>query len=171
MATLVVATLAVPATPATAGSFDAGAERAFVDLVNSERAARGLRPLAVKRDLVTLARRHTSRMVAADNLFHNYGVHSQVRPRRYATGENVGYGVSVSSLHAQFMESPSHRRNVLLSIFTEVGVGVAHDAYGWMYVTIDFARPYRPAAAVTAAPAVEAPRTVSLLLRLTLLDA
>lgn len=171
LATLVVASIAVPAMPAGAVSFDAGAERAFVSLVNAERATRGLRPLVVKPDLVSLARRHTSAMVAADNLFHNYRVHSQVRPRRYATGENVGYGTSVSSLHAQFMDSSSHRRNVLFSIFTEVGVGVAYDSYGWMYVTLDFARPYGTAAVVAPVPAVEASRTVNLLLRLSLLDA
>jgi uncharacterized protein YkwD len=168
---IVVAALAMPAAPAGAVSFDTGAERAFVGLVNRERVARGLRPLEVRSDLVALARRHTRAMVAADNLFHNYNVHDEVRPRRYATGENVGYGTSVSDLHAQFMDSPSHRRNVLFSIFTQIGVGVAYDATGWMYVTLDFARPYGPAKPAAQAPVVEPARTVDLLLRLTLLDA
>jgi uncharacterized protein YkwD len=171
VAIVAVAGFAVRATPAAAASFDPGAERAFVAAVNRERVSRGLHPLLVRADLVALARRHTGKMVAADNLFHNYGVFSQVRPRRYATGENVGYGTSVGDLHAQFMESPSHRRNVLFSIFTEIGVGVAYDDAGWMYVTLDFARPYGPARPAAPPAVVEPARTVDMLLRLASLDA
>jgi uncharacterized protein YkwD len=168
---VVAAGLMVQAVPVVAASFDPGAERAFVNLINQERVGRGLRPLVVRADLVATARKHTRRMVAADNIFHNDGLHSQARPRRYATGENVGYGTSVADLHAQFMDSSSHRRNVLFSIFTEIGVGVAYDGPGWMYVTLDFARPYAASAPPAPRIVVEAPRTVDLLLRLTLLDA
>lgn len=180
--------VAAEAPPAHALAYDAAAEEAFVRLVNAERAARGLNRLVVVPDLVRVARRHTARMIAAGDLHHNPRLYEDIRPARHAVGENVGFGSSVGELHPMFMASPSHRRNVLFRMFTQIGVGVAYDEGGAMYVTLNFAKPFGRAPAARPVPPKPArpkparpkpvpvprdpePVTVTLLLRLAALDA
>jgi uncharacterized protein YkwD len=50
-------------------------------------------------------------------------------------GENVAHARSLWEAHEALLESPSHRANVLAGRFTRVGIGVAHDADGSVWVT------------------------------------
>jgi uncharacterized protein YkwD len=115
----------LPLEPADADSSIAGTsvEADFVSRVNHERTSRGLAPLRVSSDLVTVARNHSRRMGDANHLHHNPNFGSEVTSWR-KVGENVGRGPSVSSLHTAFMNSPSHRNNLLDPAWTEVGIGV-----------------------------------------------
>ena len=63
-------------------------------------------------------------------------------------GENVGKGPSVSVLHQAFMESPSHKANIL-GDFDRVGVGVGFDAESKMYVTVMFMKSNAPTTTTT----------------------
>ena len=136
-------TLLVP----TAARADAGAEAAFVQRVNQERAAQGLAPLAVADDLVAVARRHSGRMADAADLHHNPALASEVTGWQ-KVGENVGRGPSVDPIHAAFMASPGHRQNILDGDWTELGVGVVVRD-GTVWVTQVFREP-------EAAPAARA---------------
>ena len=118
----VLVSLALPPADAHA-AVDAGAERQFVSAVNRERAARGLPALQVAGDLTSVARQHSVRMANGDNLHHNPDLASHVSNWQ-KVGENVGTGPSVSSIHAAFMNSASHRANVLDGDWTQVGIGV-----------------------------------------------
>jgi hypothetical protein len=99
-------------------------------------------------------------MARTDDLYHNPNLGSAVRNWQ-AVGENVGRGGDVPSLHQAFMNSPSHRANILDRDFTEVGVGTYVDGNGILWVTEVFRRPYGSTTR-TPAPVVRrptAPRT------------
>ncbi len=121
LATVMLATLMPVA--ASASVEPASAESEFVNLINQERTSRGLTPLAIHADLVAGARKQAASIRDAGRLFHNANLGS-VTTGWTKLGENVGYGGTVSGLHAAFMNSPSHRANVLDPVYTNVGVGV-----------------------------------------------
>ena len=50
-------------------------------------------------------------------------------------------GVLLENIMKAWMESKGHRANILEAEYTEIGVGVARDKSGQMYLTQVFARP------------------------------
>ena len=132
-----LAALAVAA-PAAHASTE---ESQFTSLANNERAKRGLRGYVVSSDLVAVARRHAQRMAASGTIYHNPKLGSEVSGWQ-AVGENVGMGGSVSSIHQAFMNSASHRANIVDSDFTQVGMGTAKDSKGVLYITQVFRQPF-----------------------------
>lgn len=169
-----------------AGPNTAQMERQFVDLLNQERARRGLRRLSVDAELTSVARRHSRRMADSGRLYHNtseLGSADFARRTGYPSeiGENVGEGPTVRWLHDAFMDSPGHRSNILDRGYSRVGIGVVvRDDTVW--VTQDFvggvagarsgavrtakvaAPPAPPAAQPAAAPAVSAPVSIGRIL-------
>ena len=118
---------------------DSGAESSFVSHINAERAAQGRSAVKVASDLTSVARRHSERMASSNNLHHNPNLGSEVSGWQ-KVGENVGRGPSVGAIHQGFMNSPSHRANILDSDWVEVGVGVVVRD-GQMWVTEVFRLP------------------------------
>ena len=122
----------------------AAQEVSFAAKINAERAERGLGRLSVNLQLTGVSRGWTDRMAAAGKMSHNPQVASQVEGDWTRLGENVGYSTSASStpsdfvnrLHVAFMNSPTHRANVL-GEFNQVGVGV-RIAGDTMWVTVTF---------------------------------
>jgi hypothetical protein len=136
--------VAVPAANASsAGS--------FVSKINAARRSAGRPALSYRSDLASVANRHSQRMASKNSLYHNPNLGGAVRNWR-AVGENVGRGGDVASLHQAFMNSPSHRANILDRDFTEVGVGVVVDGNGIMWVTEVFRQPTRAPKARKPAP-------------------
>lgn len=153
--------LGPPYTPPT----PAEVESAFLALTNKERVARGLRPLAMNADLVAVARRQSQRMASAGSLWHNTNIVRELTGWE-ALGENVGRGPTVNDIHVAFMQSPSHRVNVLDRGFTLVGMGAVVLPDGYIYITEDFEEPRGAAtlgstAGPRAAPSSAARRTPS----------
>lgn len=150
------------AAAAPAASASSTAESQFVSLANSARSNKGLRSYSVASDLVSVARRHAQRMASKGTIYHNSSLGSEVSGWQ-AVGENVGMGGSASSIHQAFMNSTAHRANILDSDFTQVGMGVAYDADGVMYVTQVFRKPtgstYTAPAPAPKPRATTAPRT------------
>lgn len=99
------------------------AEARFVQLINDERASRGLGPLSIDADLVAGARYQADAIRDAGRLFHNPDLGSVTTGWSWI-GENVGYGQDVGGLHSAFMASTGHRENILRAGATHVGVGV-----------------------------------------------
>lgn len=120
-------------------AIDGGAESQFVAALNQARAAQGLPALSVAGDLTSVARSHSSRMADGNNLHHNPNLGSHVSGWQ-KVGENVGKGPSVNSIHSAFMNSPSHRANILGADWTQVGVGVDVRG-GTVWVTQVFRQP------------------------------
>ncbi len=113
------------------------AEQAFLSLLNEERVAVGLSPLAVYSDLVDDARMQAGAIAEAGTLFHNPDL-AGVTSDWYTLGENVGYGPSVEVLHDAFMNSPPHAENALLPKYNYVGIGVVIDEAGVVWVAMVF---------------------------------
>ena len=156
LAALVFAAVSLAAASPAAASTSGG----FVAAINGARAQKGRAPLAHRGDLALIAQRHAQRMARSNSLHHNPGLTRQVSNWR-AVGENVGVGGNVSTLHRAFMNSSAHRANILDRDYTEVGVGVAVDSRGVLWVAEVFRQPARAtapprtvAAAKTPAPAV-----------------
>ena len=122
--------LAAGAEPAT--------EAEFLNLINSSRAAAGLAPLKVDSGLQAHARKHTQDMMDANELFHSSAAELRAAAGTGWTkvGENVGRGGSPSVLHQAFMNSPSHRANIL-GDYNYVGIGTGTKD-GTLYVTVVF---------------------------------
>ncbi len=113
-------------------------EAEVVELVNKERAKVGLQPLSIRADLCRYARVKSEDMRANGYFSHNsptYGSPFDMMRSfgiTYRTaGENIAMGYSTpEAVVAAWMNSPSHRENILSSSYTHIGVGfVANGGY------------------------------------------
>lgn len=130
---------------------DPAAEADLGSLANRERVARGLGSLVEAGDLVTVARRHSGRMLSRDDVFHNPNLSSEVDGWELL-GENVGMGATTREIHEALMGSKVHRDVILDPRFTEVGVGVLVEN-GEFWVTQVFRQPEeQQSSPVTSAP-------------------
>ncbi len=143
-----VVTVAAPGAPAAIAQSDTEVE--FVMLINHERAAVGLPPLAVAGDLTTAARQHSAVMSAGGTLHHNPRLGESVSGW-HTVGENVGVGGRVEAIHDAFMASAGHRRNILDPDLTELGIGVVVDGSERIWVTEVFRTPSSVPAAASSA--------------------
>jgi hypothetical protein len=112
-------------------------ESSFISRINRERSSRGLRTLSVASSLTYYARKHSREMAARGEIYHssNSQLSSAGGSDWTEMGENVGVGPDVSSLHSAFMNSPSHRDNILHRAYNQIGVGVVYGSDGNIYVT------------------------------------
>ncbi|MGN0775183.1 MAG: CAP domain-containing protein [Candidatus Ventricola sp.] len=122
-------------------------EQTAGNLLNSDRARYGLAPLAVDPALCRIARIKSQDMRDHQYFAHTsptYGdVHSMLIRFGYdfaAAGENIAHHASVEKAQAAFLSSPGHRRNIMSTAYTKVGLGVAIGAKGDVYLTQIFVR-------------------------------
>ncbi len=135
----------VPVAAAEQTVAELNAENDFYELINTDRAAEGLEPLAVYGDLIDDARAQ-SEFQAADlcpegaRICHNDDLAS-VTTNWTRLGENVGVGGSseegIVQLHQAFMDSPGHYANIM-GDYNYIGVGVVIREDGALYVTVVF---------------------------------
>jgi uncharacterized protein YkwD len=157
-----------------AGTLEQTAQ-ATLCLLNNERGARGLGPLARNAILDRVSAAYSQRMVAESFFAHTAPdgstLTSRVRGGGYlrpntgwVIGENIAWGQgplsTARSTVAAWMDSPGHRANILSGDYREIGIGVVpgtpdDPSWGATYTT-DFGS-YAPAAPA-AAPAAAAPR-------------
>jgi hypothetical protein len=136
-------------------------EQLMLELVNAERAKAGVQPLAFNGSLNNSADSHSDWMIAVDAFSHT-GVNGSSPTDRmkgagydfsgsWASAENIawastrapsGFQDEVELLHANLMNSPGHRTNILNGSFREIGIGFSTGTYqGWegAFVTENFA--------------------------------
>lgn len=113
-------------------------ESDFVASHNSNRASNGRRALSAQSDLTSVARRHSARMAAEGSIWHNPNLTREVSNWQ-VIGENVGMGPDVDTLMNAFMNSTTHRNNILDPDYNQIGVGVVVSD-GTIYVTVVFAK-------------------------------
>ena len=139
----------------------------LASLVNHDRAAHGLAPLARSSALDAVASRWAHQMAANDKMSHNPSLASQVPSGWRALGENVAMGQpSPQAMEAAWMNSPGHRANILGS-YTHVGVAfIVANGYTWgvevfaKYPTTAKAKP-KAAAPPKSAPAKTASKSAA----------
>ncbi|MCB5262871.1 MAG: CAP domain-containing protein [Candidatus Cloacimonetes bacterium] len=132
-----------------------GFEKEVWRLTNIERTRYSLRPLSYDPGLATLARYHSDNMQKRDFFAHRDHQGDEVagRQKKYYPvmvlsniGENIGrFRNSAGTFTPQelvsgWMNSPSHRENILHPEYTHLGVGISLQG-GTMYATQDFATP------------------------------
>ena len=117
------------------------------NLLNHDRTANGLSALPLDAALSRIARIKAEDMRDQGYFAHEsptYGsVSNMLRHFGYAftaAGENIAHHATVEKSQAAFMSSDGHRRNILSSSWTRVGLGVAYDRSGFVYVVQLFAR-------------------------------
>ena len=143
--------------PAVASPDD---ESQFVALINESRAGSGLAPLGVFWDLTDDARVHTAEMIAAGQIYHSSNAQLGSYSNSWSRlGENVGMGPNPTLLHQAFLNSSSHRANIL-GDYDLVGVGADRAPDGTMFVTVVFMKSATQPTTTTAPPTTVPPTTV-----------
>lgn len=92
--------------------------------VNNSRAAYGRAPLSQNYELSVKAQRWAEYLASIGSLAHSNlpeGISYQWR----SLGENVGFDGSIAAVHQGYMNSPTHRNNILSSRFNYIGTGYA----------------------------------------------
>jgi len=120
-------------------------EAQMLDLVNRERAAAGLKPLAADPELVPVARRHSSDMFARGYFSHYTPEGRSPFDRIEASGvafrtagENLALAPTLPIAHNGLMNSPGHRANILRPEFGRVGIGIMDGGLRGLMVTQNF---------------------------------
>ncbi len=131
------------------GSLAAYEQQVF-ELVNKERAARGLQLLKYNYELARMARIKSQDMIDKKYFAHEsptYGSPFKMMEsfgfKFSAAGENIAYGQrTASEVMNTWMNSAGHKANILSAAYSTIGVGVAKTAAGTLYWTQEFMKPY-----------------------------
>jgi uncharacterized protein YkwD len=120
-------------------------EAQMLRLVNEERVAAGLKPLAPDPELTEVARRHSSDMFARGYFAHDtpegrdpFDRMRAADVRFLTAGENLALARSVQIAHTGLMNSPGHRANILRPGFGRVGIGIMDGGMRGLMVTQNF---------------------------------
>lgn len=157
MAALIITLCLAPASSIAVGSaaFEAhyttaslsAQEQSALNLLNSDRARYGLPALTHDPALSRIARIKSQDMRDNGYFAHTSPTYGDVRSMLtqfgysyQAASENIAHHATVEKSQAAFLSSPGHRRNVLSSSHTKVGIGVVLDENGYVYLTQIFCR-------------------------------
>ena len=143
-----------------AGTSSGSAAAQVLALINQARSAAGLAPLTITAGLNSSASAHNSRMAGGCGLSHQCSGEPDLGARETAAGvhwtaagENIGEGgpvadttaaiaqMAVGLTQSMLSEKPpddGHRRNILSSSFTHIGIAVFRDSSGTVWLTQDF---------------------------------
>ena len=143
-----------------AGTSSGSAAAQVLALINQARSAAGLAPLTITAGLNSSASAHNSRMAGGCGLSHQCSGEPDLGARETAAGvhwtaagENIGEGgpvanttaaiaqMAVGLTQSMLNEKPpddGHRRNILSSSFTHIGIAVFRDSSGTVWLTQDF---------------------------------
>ncbi|MBF8983328.1 SCP-like extracellular protein [Lutibacter sp. B2] len=116
-------------------------EQEMLDLLNGERTKNGLNPLKVDMEITKVARLKSQDMIDQNYFSHNsptYGSPFDMLKKfgvQYIyAGENIAGNTSVKDAHTALMNSEGHRKNILNSSFTHIGIGIKEGGqYGKMF--------------------------------------
>jgi uncharacterized protein YkwD len=127
---------------AAAGCMPADA-KTFLDRTNALRASHGVAGLKEHDTLTRKAEAWAQHMAATGRLEHSNLSADLGSLQWRALAENVGYstptGDTLKTIHDAFVGSSGHRANLLRSTYTHMGVGVAQDGRGRVWVAEVFA--------------------------------
>jgi len=125
-------------------------EQELLTILNQDRIRQGLLPLDVDETLSRIARDHSSDMAQQGYISHDQPTGNlQIRLNRAgyryeAARENLASARTVTRAHKALLKSPSHKRNMLATDVTRVGIGIVQYPYpcdGYLYITEIFATP------------------------------
>jgi uncharacterized protein YkwD len=121
-------------------------ERQLFEFVNRERATQGLSTLQWDSALFKAARRHALLMLNLNRLEHQFSSEpglaerlAEAGARFTAIAENIAIGSNPQTIHAGWMDSPGHRKNILNPQLTSVGIAAVRGP-GGLYAVQDFSQ-------------------------------
>lgn len=118
--------------------------KTFLDRTNALRSSQGVRPLKEHDTLTDKAEAWAQHMARTGKLAHSNISDGLEGLNWRSVGENVGYSSATSdtllTIHNMFVKSAPHRANLVNSKFTHMGVGVAKDSKGRIWVAEVFAQ-------------------------------
>jgi len=122
-------------------------EQTAGNLLNNDRAQYNLPPLVIDPALCRIARIKSEDMRDNQYFAHTSPTYGDVRQmlKQFgysysAAGENIAHHATIEKAQAAFLSSSGHRRNIMSSTYTKVGLGAARDSKGFVYLTQIFAR-------------------------------
>lgn len=138
-AMLVLATAAVALSVAPRADAITSYEQSLAKYINQARSSRGIRTMSLASSVSDVARAHSARMANAGRLYHTPDLERALSRWTWwrVAGENVGRGPTMSSIYRAFMQSSSHKANILYRSYKVMGVGVVWKD-GIAYVTVMF---------------------------------
>ncbi|MEO6602861.1 MAG: CAP domain-containing protein [Polyangiaceae bacterium] len=112
---------------------------ALFQMVNAARASERLAPLEADQRLAALAQSHAEAMRRAHKTAHDAGdgdlnYRLEQLGLELDAGENVAHAASATLAQRALWASPSHRENLLFPAFNVLGIGVAPDPDGTLWV-------------------------------------
>lgn len=120
-------------------------EAEMLNLVNQERTAEGLDPLAGDPELALVAREHSADMFARGYFSHytpeQASPFDRIRDAGVTfrtAGENLALAPTLEIAHRGLMNSPGHRANILRPQFGRVGIGILDGGRYGLMVTQKF---------------------------------
>ena len=120
-------------------------EAQMLELVNRERAAAGLAPLAPDPEMTEVARLHSSDMFARGYFSHvtpegrsPFDRMTASRVNYQTAGENLALAPTLAIAHSGLMNSPGHRANILRPDFGRLGIGIMDGGMRGLMVTQNF---------------------------------
>ena len=120
-------------------------EARMLELVNQERMAAGLKPLAPDAELTEVARRHSADMFARGYFAHDtpegrdpFDRMRAANVRFVTAGENLALAPTVQVAHRGLMNSPGHRANILFPQFGRVGIGILDGGIHGLMISQEF---------------------------------
>jgi uncharacterized protein YkwD len=136
-----------PAPGEPSSPLDPRADRgaALLEMVNQARATEQSPPLDRSPELDAVAQAHAEAMRRLKRIAHDAGEgdpRSRVEAANLdllAAGENVAHALDVARAHRALWASPSHRENLLERRFDKIGIGIAPDSDGSIWVCEVFA--------------------------------
>lgn len=127
------------------GREDDAFEQRVLELINQERAKAGLSPVTYNGTLDNAAEKHAHHMSIVNRMAHDGigdgtpGERIRAEGFRKAWGENVATGqTSPEQVVREWMNSPTHRRNILDPSFSQMGVGQTVASNGRTYWAQEF---------------------------------
>jgi uncharacterized protein YkwD len=131
---------ATPEAPAPAAPpVDSAGAGSLAALTNDVRAGVGLGALTRDGSLDAMAIDWARELASSGNLRHSSIPKSIIGKPWSTAGENVGFGPSVDAVHAALVASSGHYANITGARYTRLGVGVATDSAGQVWVVEVFA--------------------------------
>lgn len=121
-------------------------ERQLFESLNRERAAQDLSALQWDNNLFKAARKHALLMLDLNQLEHQLPNEPNLEARLAEAGarfaaiaENIAFGQNPETIHAGWMQSAGHKKNILNPRLTSVGIAAVHGP-GGLYAVQDFSQ-------------------------------
>lgn len=116
----------------------------LLSLINKDRAAHGLPPVAISNGLNLIAQAHSQNMVNLNFFGHVNPAGESPDDRRIKANypasirENLAKATTLDGVEMGLMRSPVHRAAIIDPDMTRVGIGIAKNSEGYIFATQNF---------------------------------